>query len=126
MIYDAEDLSKQVYEAIKYYQSSYITALQEASKTKEQVKLEVTNSYEEENKQLKDTISRAVAVLNSEKELEDYNKFYEEHRQKCMNTKATSGKLPYVKQLAHGLGVITKVYCQVCGEYEDITDTSVW
>lgn len=84
------------------------------------------NEYEAENKMLRDQLRFAVATLSSEKELEAYNAFVAKHNQSCRNTKATGGMMPYIKQIGHGLGCCTTVYCQVCGASKDITDSSVW
>ena len=55
-IYSAEELSKKVYDSIKYYQDNYLKVIDNMKKSKEEIKAEVNNEYEEENKHLRSSI----------------------------------------------------------------------
>lgn len=124
-IYGAKELSQAVLDTIAYHEQRAKEAIERANKTREEVAQEIKNEWEEENKRLKEQLRLSVASLASEKELVAYNAFVKKH-EKCRLTKATGGMKPYVIQHGHGLGYCTKVYCQVCGQSEDITDDSVW
>ena len=124
-IYNANELSKIVFDNINYYEQLANKANKKSNKTKEEVKQEVLNEYKAENESLKSQLRRSIVILDSDKGLEAYNAFVEKH-EKCRMTKATGGLIPYVMQQGHGFGCCTTVYCQVCDAHEDITDTTVW
>lgn len=125
-IYSAEELSKKVYDSIKYYQDNYLKAIDNMKKSKEEIKAEVNNEYEEENKYLRSQLNLSIVSLSSEAELEAYNQFVKKHERCRLKYKVDGGKMPYVIQQGNGLGCCTTVYCQVCGASKDITDSSVW
>lgn len=99
---------------------------EQAHRTREEVAQEIKNEYAEENQQLRDELRFSVASLSSALELERYEDFCKRHLDCRLKNKSTGGKIPYVIQCGTGVGTSTKVYCQVCGASEDITDTSVW
>ena len=123
---DAARLANQVHDTIKKYHDMAQRALEKAAMTKEEVKSEVINEYAQENERIKDELRYAVAFLCSDEELEAYNEFVKEHEQCRLDPKVNGGKMPYVVQTCTGVGVCTKVYCQICGASKDITDTSIW
>ena len=125
-IYSAEELSKKVYDSIKYYQDNYLRIVDYTKKKKDEIKAEILNEYEKENKRLKSQLHLSIVSLASEAELEAYNQFVKKHEQCRLKYKIDGGKMPYVIQHGHGLGCCTTVYCQVCGASKDITDSSVW
>lgn len=97
-----------------------------ANRDKEVIMAEIRNEHDEENKTLKSMLKYSVATLHSDLELERYKKFCEQHEACRLKAKIDGGKMPYVVQYGTGIGVCTKVYCQACGKFEDITDSSVW
>lgn len=97
-----------------------------ANRDKEVIMAEIRNENDEENKTLKSILKYSVATLHSDLELERYKKFCEQHEECRLKAKIDGGKMPYVVQYGTGIGVCTKVYCQACGKFEDITDSSVW
>ena len=97
-----------------------------ANRDKEIIMAEIRNEHDEENRTLKSILKYSVATLHSDLELERYKKFCEQHEECRLKTKIDGGKMPYVVQYGTGIGVCTKVYCQACGKFEDITDSSVW
>lgn len=96
------------------------------NRDKEIIMAEIRNEHDEENRTLKSILKYSVATLHSDLELERYKKFCERHEECRLKTKIDGGKMPYVVQYGTGIGVCTKVYCQACGKFEDITDSSVW
>ena len=123
---DAARLANQVHDTIKKYHDTAQRALEKAAMTKEEVKSEVINEYAQENERIKAELRYAVAFLYSDAELEAYNEFVKEHEPCRLDLKVNGGKMPYVVQTGTGIGVCTKVCCQICGASKDITDTSIW
>lgn len=97
-----------------------------AHRSKEEVAREIQNEYSEENRRIRDELRFSIASLSSELELTRYNAFCKAHDPCRLRSRSDGGKMPYVIQVGTGVGVATKVFCQVCGASEDITDTSVW
>ena len=123
---DASRLANEVHDTIKRYHQIAQRALKQAQRTEEQVRAAIVNEYASENAYLRRELQYSVACVHSDKELDAYNKFVEKHSQCRLEFKADGGKMPYVIQYGTGVGVCTKVCCQVCGATEDITDTSIW
>ena len=123
---DASRLANEVHDTIKRYHGIAQRAIKKAERTKEQVRAEVINEYASENECLRRELKYSVACVHSDRELAAYNQFVEKHEPCRLRYKADGGKMPYVIQFGTGVGVCTKVCCQVCGETEDITDTSIW
>ena len=64
----------------------------------------------------------------SDKELERLENFRERHYKKCaepLHSKNVGNTYIY-DLIGTGIGTIIKVTCPLCGESEDITDTSSW
>lgn len=64
----------------------------------------------------------------SNKELERLKNFQERHYKKCaepLHSKIVGNTYTY-DLTGTGIGTIIKVTCPLCGESEDITDTSSW
>lgn len=97
-----------------------------AHSDKELIIAEIRNEHDAENRMLKTELRYSVATLHSDLELERYKSFCEKHSECRLKTKEDGGKMPYVVQYGTGIGVCTKVYCQACGKFEDITDFDVW
>ena len=124
-VFPSEDLAQLVKDSVEYYERQARRARREANKTREEVRKETINEYEEENRRLKKRLEYAIAFLGSDLELERYKEFVTEH-EKCRSSKANSGMIPYVQQYGTGVGVASTVVCQVCGAKLDITDTNYW
>lgn len=122
----AKELSDSVYRTIMGCFEREMNWRELATRRNEEIASEIVNGHDAENKRLKDMLRFCVAELYSEKELEAYNAFCEKHMKCRLDTKIHGGMMPYVVQYGTGIGVITKVHCQVCGEEEDITDSDVW
>lgn len=126
-IEDVDELLAKVKDTIEYYKQLAEEATKKASLTEEEVKNKITNKWDSENKQIKDSLRYCIAKVYSEKELEAYYKFADKHKHiGYYPSKYDGSKIPYIKQHGVGIGVITEVYCDICGKHEDITDTSVW
>lgn len=125
-IYSADDLSRLVKDSVEYYIGQAERANQKACKTKEEVRAETINEYAAENERLKAKLRRSIVILDSDVELERYERFCRDHAKCREGTKVDGGKVPYVKRFGTGFGFCTTVYCQVCGANEDITDPNVW
>ena len=80
----------------------------------------------EENMRLKNKLKLSFGQFSSQRELDDFNEFCEEHLHDRTTSKENGGKNPYVIQEGTGIGLITKVKCPICGEEKDITDIEVW
>lgn len=123
---DASRLANEVHDTLKRYHDVAQRALEIAKRTKDQVRAEIVNEYAHENEYLRRELKYSVACVHSDRELEAYNRFIEQHQACQIKFKADSGKMPYLIQVGTGVGVCTKVCCQICGATEDITDTSIW
>lgn len=124
-IQDPQDLADTVFENLQYYLENMKEAKEKAAMTREEVAKEIKNEYAAENASLKQELKFAIASVSSEKELEDYNNFVNEHLV-CRKTKATGGSLPIITQYATGIGMCTTIKCPICLKELNITDTSVW
>ena len=120
-----DDLVNRVKTSLEYYHNEMKRAREKANKTREEVAAGIVNEHDAENARLKEELSFAIASVSSEKELDAYISFTSRHLA-CRNTKATGGACPWIMQYATGIGMTTKLRCPVCGQEEDITDTSVW
>ena len=118
----AEDVRREIISAAKNAKRW----LEESQKTREEIAAEIKNEHDEENQYLKNELRYSVARLNSDKELEAWNRFVEKHEPCRLKRKIDGGKIPYITQYGTGIGICTKAHCQVCGESEDITDSEVW
>lgn len=123
---DANKLANSVRNTILKYAQREGRALEKAHKRRDTIKAEIVNEYEAENRELRDQLRYSVAFLHSDKELEAYNAFCKKHESCRLTAKINGGKIPYVTQYGTGVGVCTTVHCQVCGESEDITDSTIW
>ena len=122
----AEELSQKVYTTIRYYEDRAAAANEKAKLTLEEAKTQVANSYEEENKHLKERLKYSWGEFASEKEYSAYQDFVKRHMHLRETSKAQGGMQPYIIPYYHGLGCSKSVVCQICGQEEDITDTEVW
>ena len=122
----AEELSEEVRNTIMQYANSAESWRQLAKQNREDIEHEIINEHDKENAALKERLRFCVVELHSEKELEAYKAFCKKHEACRIDTKFNGGKMPYVMQFGSGIGICTKVVCQVCGEKQDITDSTVW
>lgn len=123
---EARKLADGVFDAIMDAERRAKQAYEQASRTRKEVASGLRSEFKGENERLKERLRFSVAELYSEKELEAYHQFVEDHENCRLGLKINGGKMPYVVQYGTGIGVCTKVVCQVCGESKDITDSSVW
>ena len=125
-VLSAKALARQVANSVQYDEDRANECAERARKTKEEVKAEIVNEYEEENKQLRERLRFSWGEFGSEKELEAYNEFVNEHMHNRTTSKANGGLQPYIIPHYTGIGCAKTVVCQICGQTKDITDTSVW
>ena len=122
----AKELSDEVYKTIMDYFRREEYWRCEAAKSHDDIAAEIENGFEAENRMLKNRLRFSIVELNSDKELDAYNAFCEKHMKCRMDAKTNGGMMPYVTQYGTGIGVCTTVCCQICGEKENITDTTAW
>lgn len=125
-IYSPNELTQMLNDTFTYYQQETVNARAQASKTHEEVAAEIQNKYVEENAQLRENLRFSYGFFSSEKELNAWRTFCERHEKCRLRTKISGGKMPYVIPYDTGVGQCVTAVCQVCGEKENITDTSVW
>lgn len=124
-ILEPQELADNVLQTLLFYKEEMEEARMIAARTQEEVAADIENKFAGENARLNQQLKFSIASVSSEKELEDYNNFVNEHLV-CRQTKATGGALPIITQYATGIGMCTKIKCPVCLKEWDITDTSVW
>lgn len=122
----AEELSHNVYTSVKYYQEKAAAANEKAKMTIEEAKKQVLNSYEDENARLKERLRLSWGEFASEKELQAYNDFVQEHMHERATKKIQSGEQPYIIPHYTGIGCAKEAVCPICGEKKNITDYDVW
>ena len=125
-LYDANSLAALVKDSVQYYQEQAKEATERANKTYEEVKAQIVNEYEEENKRLRKDSELVWLRFSTSKEQEDYKKFVEKHKPCQKTSRANSGRWPYLIPVGTGLGTSLTVVCPICGEKEDITDIGAW
>jgi regulator of replication initiation timing len=81
-----------------------------------------------ENARLRSHLAHRVVELNSDEEVCRYRAFLQKHNHEDIkrNQKQFSDRMPYIIQHNYGIGIGSAVYCPICGEEEDITDTEAW
>ena len=122
---EPHELATRVQQTLTYYKEKMDAAVALANRNSKEIYDDAQREFQREIDYLKEDLRFSVARLSSEKELEAYNNFVNEHL-RCRTTKATGGKMPWIMQTANGIGASTIIRCPVCGEEENITDTSVW
>lgn len=125
-IYSADDFAQLVHDNIEFYSNQAARATERANLTEEQVRAKIHNEFEKENARLKERLHFSFGFLSSEKELEAWHNFIEKHNKCRLGKKIDGGKMPYIIPYGTGFGQSVTAVCQVCGEQENITDTSVW
>ena len=116
---------KELVEAIQNTISYYRERLESAAKTKDELREEIRQEYNNEIEQLKRKLKFSYYRFGSEEEQNEYNKFCEEHRN-CRSTAINKGRIPYIIPTYTGIGINSVVVCPVCKELKDITDYSIW
>lgn len=124
-ILGAKELSDVVYNTLKFYEDRADEAREQARKTREEVMQEIHNEWDEENQRLKERLRLSLVELNSQKELDDYNAFVAKHKN-CKGSRIGNDCTPLFRQYGTGFGVGTVLFCPICSESVDITDTSCW
>lgn len=125
-VFNAEELSKMIYDSVKYYQERINTLTKANEKLIDNALAHADAQLKKEIETLKERLSLCVTELASKKELDAYNAFVDEH-QRCRSfSKHFQCQIPYVIQYGAGVGMISKVKCPICGEEKDITDTEAW
>ena len=125
-IYQAKELSKKVYDTVKFYQDRADNLIKANQVLIDNARTYVDEQLKKENDELKRRLSLCIVELASDKELAAYNAFSKKHQDCRSNAKTFLGMMPFVIQNNVGVGNISKVKCPICGDTEDITDTGVW
>ena len=125
-IYDEKELSQLVFDSIQYYR-------EQADHWKRMYLLWRKHGQEQANDELKNEIQSLHERLNmsygefsSQKEKDAYKDFERRHMHERLTMKIQGGKCPYLIPTGTGIGTHLEVVCPICGEKENITDTSVW
>ena len=125
-LYDADSLAALVKDSVQYYQQRAKEANERANKTYEEVKAQIVNEYEEENKRLRKDAELVWLRFSTSKEQENYKQFVKKHELCRLKNKYSGGRWPYLIPVGTGLGTSLTVICPICGEKEDITDIGAW
>lgn len=125
-VYTEKELSKAVYDSIKYYHKRANDLLQENEKLKKHA-LEMANDELIDTIQsLRERLDLSYGEFSSQKERDAYKDFEKRHMHDRMTSKYNGGRAPYLIPTGVGIGTHLEVVCPICGEKEDITDTEVW
>ena len=125
-IYSPNELTQMLNDTFTYYQQETVNARAQANKTHDEVAANIQNKYAEENAHLKEKSKFSYGFFSSEKELEAWRAFCVKHEKCRLQSKHDGGKMPYIIPYGTEVGQRVTAVCQVCGEKENITDTSVW
>lgn len=125
-IYEPEEIIEAVTNTVNYYKNR---ADKLATKNKELH----DHAIEMANEELIDTIQAlreqldmSYGFFSSQKEKDAYKDFEQRHMHERLTMKSQGGKAPYLIPTGVGVGTHLEVVCPICGEKENITDTSVW
>ena len=121
-----DELSKAVYDSIDYYEARCNRLIEENKRLKDAAREVVYEEFKDELTRLKDELHLSYGSFSSQKELDAYNDFTEQHMHDRLTSRYNGGRAPYLIPTGTGIGVILHVKCPICGEEKDITDDSVW
>ena len=125
-VYNEEELSTAVFDSIKYYRER-CEELARKNKELHERALEMTNDeLKDKIQSLQERLSMSYGEFSSQKEKDAYKDFERRHMHERLTMKIQSGKYPYLIPTGVGIGTHLEVVCPICGEKENITDTSVW
>lgn len=125
-VYSSTELTELVHDTVKYYEKR-VEELEEKNKQLYvDAKSVVKKDYEQQINNLEEQLKLSYGEFASQKELENYNNFVKKHMHDREISRYNGGRAPYIVPNYTGVGCVKKVVCQICGESEDITDTSVW
>ena len=119
-VYSPEELTKIIKESVEFYHNQYEEAIAEIKKTKEELRQEVKEEYENELKNLREWRRLTLIHFNSQKEKEAYEKHYGAKLRKVGLSDLILH--PY----GSGIGCGLTVECPECHEQKDITDITRW
>jgi hypothetical protein len=123
-MYDENEISKLVYDAIHYYHNLTQELIKERTNSQ---RCELTDSrLKNEIKYLKDRLSLVYGEFASEKEKQRYENFNRKHIHDRNISKVNSGRIPYLIPTKNDMGTLLYVKCPICGMEEDITDMEAW
>lgn len=125
-LYSAEDLANLVKDSVEYYEQHAKEADERANRTEEEIRTNIQNEFEEENKRLKENLHLSFGQFNSQTELDEYINFCKKHT-KCREAfRINEGQMPYVIPTRTAVGWAFDVVCPICNEKKNITDYSAW
>ena len=125
-IYDEKELSDAVFNTIKWYKDCNKEIAERNQKLHDDAEAIVRHEYEAEIAHLKQRLALSYGEFASQKEKDAYNDFEQRHMHERLTMKIQGGKAPYLIPTGTGIGTHLEVVCPICGEKENITDTSVW
>lgn len=125
-IYNADELKDHVYNTIKYYEDENKRLREENKQLTEDAISVVKKDYEQHIKYLDERLRLSYGEFASQKELDAYNEFEEEHMHDRRTSRKNGGRAPYLIPTGTGIGTVLKVVCPICGESKDITDMATW
>jgi len=118
------DISKPKYNSLGII---HLIILLKQNKELHERALEMTNDeLKDEIQSLQERLSMSYGEFSSQKEKDAYKDFERRHMHERLTMKIQSGKCPYLIPTGVGIGTHLEVVCPICGEKENITDTSVW
>jgi rubrerythrin len=124
--YSAEELAHLVQDTIDWRDWEIEGLREECKRLKEDAKKIVSQEYEKQIASLEKRLQLSYGEFNSQRELDAYNKFVNEHLIEREEHKCNGGRVPYIIPNHTGIGTIFKVKCPICGEEKDITDSEAW
>lgn len=96
------------------------------SLSKELKEFNAEERIRKKNKELADLRSRSLHILSNKERL-SLDSFQHEHYERHKDSHPrTSGSSFIYKITGVGIGTVIEVTCPICGESQDITDTSSW
>ena len=125
-IYDEEELSKAVFDTIKWYKDEAAKYAKRNKELYDNAAKVANDDLKKEIERLKERLSMSYGEFSSQKEKDAYEDFAKRHMHERLTSKIQGGKAPYLIPTGVGIGIHLEVVCPICGEREDITDTEVW
>lgn len=125
-ICSSTEITDLVHNTVKYYEDRVEELKEKNKRLYADAESIVRKDYEQRIKSLNERLRLSYGEFRSQKELDDYNAFVEEHMHDRGTSRYNSGRAPYLIPHWDGIGRTLQVVCPICGEKKDITDTSIW
>ena len=125
-ICSSDELTELVHNTVKYYEEKVEELIKRNKQLYTDAEFTVRKDYEKQIASLEEKLQLSYGEFSSQRELDAYNKFVNEHLIEREEHKCNGGRVPYVIPNHTGIGTIFKVKCPICGEEKDITDSEAW